>query len=137
MPLVPENPARDYAWAVTLAYGVPFPVEAAYPVIDDGHLLLKDSAHKIVFAAAPGTGCTVRRGAPAAGAVTVPLDALNVPAGCACSYAWEYDGGTPGGRWTRNVGVRCKASDHTEIDQRVALSRAVLHGFGDAGGPPV
>jgi hypothetical protein len=46
---------------VTFADGPPRVVEAAYPVIEDGHMLLKDSAHKIVFAAAPGAGCTFQR----------------------------------------------------------------------------
>jgi hypothetical protein len=56
---MPASPA--YKWTVTLADGSHFSVEAAYPVIEDGHMLLKDSAHKIVFAAAPGVGGSFTR----------------------------------------------------------------------------
>jgi hypothetical protein len=58
---MPDNPPPAYWWAVSLPDGQIFEVEAAYPVIDDGHMLLKDSFHKIVFAAAPGAGCSFRR----------------------------------------------------------------------------
>ena len=61
---MPEKTPPAYQWSVSLAAapGPGFLVEAAYPVLaDDGFMLLKDSDHKIVFAAAPGTGCTFMR----------------------------------------------------------------------------
>jgi hypothetical protein len=67
---MPEKAPPAYRWDVALAAdpGHALTVEAAYPVLDsDGHMLLKDSDHKIVFAAAPGTGCTFARGAPVTG----------------------------------------------------------------------
>ena len=58
---MPQTTPPTYKWIVHLADGSHFPVEAAYPTIDDGHMLLKNSAGKIVFAAAPGTGCSFTR----------------------------------------------------------------------------
>lgn len=64
---MPENKPPVYSWTVGLAdSSTSFTVDAAYPVIDDGHMLLKDSDHKIVFAAAPGAGCTFTRAGLAA-----------------------------------------------------------------------
>ena len=60
-----SNPPPAYWWTVSLSDGQRLLIEAAYPVIDDGHMLLKNSDHKIVFAAAPGSGCSLTRGARA------------------------------------------------------------------------
>jgi hypothetical protein len=62
---MPENNLTAYTWTVTLTDGSRFSVDAVYPVIEEGHMLLKDSAHKIVFAAAPGTGGSFTRQGPA------------------------------------------------------------------------
>jgi hypothetical protein len=59
---MPDNPPPAYWWTVSLSDGQRLLIEAAYPVIDDGHMLLKNSDHKIVFAAAPGSGCSFNRG---------------------------------------------------------------------------
>jgi hypothetical protein len=120
---MPEKSPPAYRWDVALAAdpGHALTVEAAYPVLDsDGHMLLKDSDHKIVFAAAPGTGCTFTRGAPvtpAAGPVTV----TKFPDGCTCTYSTWTGTGDQAWRWERKVNWGCKA-DHAEIDQRAALT---------------
>ena len=61
---MPDKTPPVYKWAVSLADGTRFLVEAAYPVIEDRCMALKDPGHKIVFAAGPGTGCTFMRGEP-------------------------------------------------------------------------
>jgi hypothetical protein len=105
---VTETAPRAYSWSVGLAgHGTSFLVEAAYPVIDDkGHMLLKDSEHKIVFAAEPGTGCTFTRRALASassGAAVAwahvpdgPVDcygaAVKLPGGCTYTYRGNWPG---------------------------------------------
>jgi hypothetical protein len=80
---MPENPPPAYRWTVSLSDGQRFSVEAAYPVIDDGHMLLKDSAHKVVFAAAPGSGCSFTRAGLATSAPDTPDGRLaGKPDGC-------------------------------------------------------
>jgi hypothetical protein len=119
---MPEKTPPAYSWAVSLAAdpGHGFTVEAAYPVLaDDGFMLLKDSDHKIVFAAAPKTGCTFTRGEPSApGPVSVTG---GFPPGCACAYTGTWSSGVMAGRWERNVNWACKA-DHAEIDQLAVVT---------------
>jgi hypothetical protein len=62
-------PATVYKWTVKHSgRTAPLTVDAAYPVVEDGHMVLKDADHKPVFMAEPGLGCTFeRRGLAAAG----------------------------------------------------------------------
>jgi len=117
----------SYRWSVSLAGGSSFAVDAAYPVLDDnGHMLLKDPDHKIVFAAQPGTGCTFIRGAVATAVpvpCTVPLTVTRFPEGCACTYTYTSDltSPVPAVRWARNINWGCKA-DHVEVDGTAVLT---------------
>jgi hypothetical protein len=55
-------PPRTYKWSVTHSAGpAAFEVDAAYSVIEEGHMVLKDADHKPVFTAQPGMGCTFER----------------------------------------------------------------------------
>jgi hypothetical protein len=120
---MPDNPPPAYRWTVSLTDGQSFPVEAAYPVIEDGHMLLKDPAHKIVFAAAPGTGCTFTR-AGLADASPGPVSVTGgFPANCACTYTATWNSGVMTGRWARNINWACPA-DHTEIDRLAVVTAA-------------
>lgn len=121
---MPQTTPPTYSWAVMLGDGSRFPVEAAYPTIEDGHMLLKDSAHKIVFAAAPGIGCSFERRSTAPAPPQTPTPAITLtkyPEGCFCTYSWEFGYWAPAGRMTRNVNWGCKA-DHADIDAYGALA---------------
>ena len=76
---MPDSKPPVYNWTVSVSGSTSFTVEAAYPVIDDkGHMLLKDAEHKIVFAAAPETGCTFTRAGLASPTVTVDAGGSSV-----------------------------------------------------------
>jgi hypothetical protein len=132
---MPDNPPPAYRWAVNLADEPGLrTVEAAYPVFDDGHMILKDSAHKVVFAASPGTCCTFTREGLADVGSAPSVTFTGYPDGCLCTYSWEFGSWSPAGRMTRTRNWACKA-DHAEID-RTAVLAAGAHGDLAADNPP-
>lgn len=125
---MPDNPPPTYAW--TVAYPGPgsfLTVEAAYPVIEDGCMLLKDSGHKIVFAAGPAAGCTFTRGSlvnpPPAAAPALNLIPVKFPDGCLCTYSGtaHFGTGSPAMRWERTMNWSCKA-DHGMVDHLAVIT---------------
>lgn len=118
---MPDKPPPVYRWAVSLYDGRSSTVEAAYPVLEGGDMLLKDQAHKIVFAAERGTGCTFTRGALADAAPGPVSVTGGFPANCACTYTATWNSGVMSGRWLRNINWACEA-DHAEVDRLAVVA---------------